>query len=175
MSSVGAAEPEATILARLETEIAWYDRAARRHQRAYKTFKTLVLFAAAATPVCAGFDRVPKFVLAILGSLVVLFEGLNQLGRHHHNWMTFRSACEMLKHEKYLYVGRAGIYLRALNRLALLTERVEQLVGQEHSRWVVGQSELSIPGRDATAAPAGPSKVEDAAKPAATGATAKTP
>lgn len=157
-------------MGRLETEIAWYDRAARRHQRAYKTFKILVLFAAAATPVCAVFDRVPKFVLAILGALVVLFEGLNQLGRHHHNWMTFRSACEMLKHEKYLYLGRAGVYLRALNRLSLLTERVEQLVGQEHSRWVVGQSELSVPGREAGAAPAAPTQAETAAKPAAAGA-----
>lgn len=57
---------------------------------------------------------------------------------YRQNWQKYRSSCEALRHEKFLYIAGAGPY-RGLDpedgRLAL-AERVEMLISQEHSNWV---------------------------------------
>jgi hypothetical protein len=50
--------------------------------------------------------------------------------------MTYRSTCEALKHEKHLWLAKAGPYLEAANPEALLAERVEALISREHAKWV---------------------------------------
>jgi hypothetical protein len=40
-----------------------------------------------------------------------------------------------LKHEKYLYLANAGPYAAATTPRALLAERIESLVSQEHAKW----------------------------------------
>ena len=52
-------------------------------------------------------------VTAGLGTLIVILEGLQQLYQYHSNWISDRSTCEALKHEKFLYLGKAGIYAAA--------------------------------------------------------------
>ena len=70
-------------------------------------------------------------------------EGLQQLQQYQQNWTTYRSTCERLKHEKYLYLAQAGPYTKAPRPDALLAERVEGLVSQEHAAWVSQQQEAS--------------------------------
>jgi hypothetical protein len=70
------------------------------------------------------------------GALIVVLEGLQQLQQYQQNWTSFRSTCERLKHEKFLFAARAGPYAAAPRPGALLAERVEGLVSQEHAAWV---------------------------------------
>jgi hypothetical protein len=56
--------------------------------------------------------------------------------------MIYRSTCEELRHEKYLYHGKAGPYATAETPYALLTERVESLISKEHAKWVTGQERV---------------------------------
>jgi len=72
-----------------------------------------------------------------------LFEGLQQLNQYHHNWITYRSTAEALKHEKYLFLSKAGPYAAAINDNALLAERVESLVSQEHAKWAPAQEQTA--------------------------------
>ena len=69
------------------------------------------------------------------GALIVVLEGLQQLQQYQQNWITYRSTCERLKHEKFLFAARAGPYASSEPE-ALLAERVESLVSQEHAAWV---------------------------------------
>jgi hypothetical protein len=86
---------------------------------------------------------VPRWSLGALGATVVILEGFQQLFQYQQNWITYRSTCEALKHEKFLYLADAGPYAHSKRKNALLAERVEGLVSQEHARWTSAQEELA--------------------------------
>jgi hypothetical protein len=134
-------------LERLEDQIRWYDTRGRKAQVRFKVLRGQVMIAAAAIPVLAAFDA-PGYVAAILGSVVVVTEGILQLNQYHQNWITYRSTAEALKHEKYLFLARADIYARPANPTRLLAERIEGLVSQEHGRWASTRRQVSEKGED---------------------------
>jgi hypothetical protein len=86
----------------------------------------------------------PNWVLGALGAAIAIIEGLQQLNQHHANWISYRSTCEALKHEKYLYLGKAGPYATASDAHALLAEKVEALVSQEHAKWASGPNAADV-------------------------------
>lgn len=125
---------------RLESQIAWYDKKSNQNQRWFKRLKVLQIVTAAAIPVAAALS-VSTEVIGAAGALIVVLEGLQQLQQYQQFWTTYRSTCERLKHEKYLYLAHAGPYTMAPRPEALLAERVEGLVSQEHAAWVSQQQE----------------------------------
>jgi len=124
------------IIERLEDQIKWYDRKSRSAQHIYKRVKIVEIFAAAVIPLLAGrtFPH-DKLVIAGLGVLITVLEGILHLNQYQQLWTTYRSTCEALKHEKYVYLGKAGPYAGAADPHALLAERIESLVSQEHAQW----------------------------------------
>jgi Protein of unknown function (DUF4231) len=125
---------------RLEDQIEWFGGKAVQNERSYKLLKYAEILAAAAIPVVTGLD-VTREVLAILGGLVLVIESILHLNQYQQNWTQYRSAAEALKHEKFLYLGHAGPYARASEPRAVLSKRVEALIGQEHARWVTAREE----------------------------------
>ena len=90
----------------------------------------------------------PVWLVGGAGALIVVLEGLQQLQQYQQNWTTYRSTCERLKHEKFLFLARAGPYATAADPEPLLAERVEGLVSQEHAAWVSQQEEVPRQARD---------------------------
>jgi hypothetical protein len=125
---------------RLEDQLAWYDRESTHHKNWFQRLKVLQIVIAAAIPVAAGTGA-SAWITGSLGALVVVFEGLQQLFQFQQNWVGYRSTAESLKHEKYLHRSRAGPYADAARPDALLAERVEGLVSQEHSAWSSAQAD----------------------------------
>ncbi|HKE80634.1 MAG TPA: DUF4231 domain-containing protein [Solirubrobacteraceae bacterium] len=123
---------------RLEQQISWYGRNARRNKRWYMRIKVLQIVAAAIIPVIAAIG-LSTWVAGGLGALVVVLESIQQLFQFHSNWTHYRSTAEALKHEKFLYLAHAGAYARVAEPLALLAERVEGRVSQEHAAWASEQ------------------------------------
>ncbi len=130
---------------RLEDQIAWYDGKSRHNQRWFKRLKILQIVLAAAIPVAAAASA-PSELAAAAGALIVVLEGLQQLQQYQQNWGAYRSTCERLKHEKFLYLAGAGPYAGAVRPGALLGERVEGLVSQEHAAWVAQRTEATRTG-----------------------------
>ena len=130
------------IIQRLEDQIAWYDVRSRSNMRWYKRIKISEIASAAVIPFLAA-SNIPHAVFAtgILGVLVTLFEGTLQLNQFHENWIRYRSTCESLKHEKYIYLAGAGPYPNVEKPRALLAERVESLISQEHAKWATVQQQ----------------------------------
>jgi hypothetical protein len=124
---------------RLESQIDWYDRKSLECQHTYKRIKIAEIVAAAVIPLvaAAGSNRYSwlAWLTGALGVIITVFEGLLQLGQYQQNWITYRSTCESLRHEKYLYLAKAGPYASAADAHALLAERVESQVSQEHAKW----------------------------------------
>lgn len=123
------------IMERLENQIEWYDKKSQDNQKWFKQLKVFEIFLAAIIPFSAGFHW-PAWLTGGFGVLIVIIEGIQSLCQYHHNWITYRSTCEYLKHEKYLFLGSAGPYADSDNPKALLTERIETLVSQEHAKWI---------------------------------------
>jgi hypothetical protein len=130
------------ILQRLEDQIDWYDLRSKSNMQWYKRIKISEIASAAVIPFLAA-SNIPRAVMVtgILGVLVTLFEGLLQLNQFHENWIRYRSTCESLKHEKYIYLANAGPYPSVQKPRALLAERIESLISQEHAKWATVQQQ----------------------------------
>src|SRR5882757_6223178 len=129
-------------LTRLEDQIQWYDRKSRVSQKAFKSLKIGTIVAAALVPALAGNPSL-HWVTAGLGVFIVIVEGLQQLYQFHANWIAYRSTCDALRHEKYLYLAKAAMYASANDAHALLAERIESLVSQEHAKWASTQEQTA--------------------------------
>lgn len=130
---VGGEQPSHPAWERLEEQLAWYDAKSSSCQRLYKRTKATQLALGSAVPVLALTHSVP-YLTAGVAAAVVLLEGLQQLNQWQSNWVLYRSTAEALKHERYLYLARAGPY-RGRDAPVVLAERVEGLVSQEHAKW----------------------------------------
>ena len=137
--------------ARLESQIKWYDTKSGSAQRYYKRIKAAEFISSAIVPLTALLNG---YVTASIGVLVVVLEGLQQLNQWQHNWITYRSTCEFLRHEKYSYLGKSGPYdsMTAEEALKALGERVEALVSTEHSKWIAYQESEAAREKARTAA-----------------------
>ncbi|WP_293339798.1 DUF4231 domain-containing protein [Parvibaculum sp.] len=124
---------------RLESQISWYDEKSKLAQRNFKWGRYLVLAASSAVPIAALLEY--NLIAAILGGLVAVTEAVQHVNQWQHNWITYRSTCEALRHEKYTYIERADPYdaLDDASARKLLVERVESLISTEHSKWIASQ------------------------------------
>jgi len=147
------------VLERLEDQIQWYDKKSRYNQRMFKGMKTATIVISLSIPLLAAYSSyrpIPGTLIALitgtLGAVIALFEAIQQLNQYHHNWITYRSTAEALKHEKYLFLSNAGPYAAAEKPRTLLAERVESSVSQEHAKWASSQEQTSktqgTPGKD---------------------------
>jgi len=131
-------------MGRLEDQITWYSGKSRAAQHTFKRFKVAEIVAAAMIPFIAGLSfKYVAMVTGGLGVLVTVIEGLIHLNQYQQNWTSYRATAEGLKHEKFMYLGKAGPYSTAADPHALLAERIETLVSQESARWVSSQDQES--------------------------------
>jgi hypothetical protein len=144
----GADTPADPTWARLEDQLGWYDRKSQSAQHAFKSVKVAQLVLAAGVPVAVA-SAAPGVVTAMLGGLLVVLEGVQQLYQWQTNWVLYRSTHESLVHEKYLYLAGAGPYSGA-ERRRVLAERIEGLVSQEHAKWTESRHQ---PATDADPGP----------------------
>jgi len=142
------------IFDRLEDQIAWYDEKSTQNQHKFKGIKVTEIVAAALIPMLttlriSGVQHSESINIGLgvavtaLGVLITVLEGLLHLNQYQQNWITYRSTCEALKHEKFTFLGNAPPYASGTEteRRALLAERVESLVSQEHAKWASVQQQ----------------------------------
>lgn len=141
-------ESKSPTLTRLDDQIDWYDKKSQRAQIWFKSLKIVQLVVAGLIPLVALFtiphaDR----LTAILGLAILVVEGMQQLNQYQSNWISYRSTCEALRHEKFLYLGHAGPYKSESRPQTVLAERIESLVSQEHAKWVSVQERQTAPAK----------------------------
>ena len=130
---------------RLEDQISWYNKNSLRSHFLFKMLKAVVIVCAALIPLLSGLQATLPWLTGSLGALIAVLEGLQQLNQYQQNWISYRSTCEGLKHEKYTYLAKARPYQDAPDPHALLAERIESLVSQEHAKWAsVQQQEYTV-------------------------------
>jgi hypothetical protein len=119
---------------RLQEQIDWFDRKSGSAQRRFKQLKVATLTLAAGLPVVVAASA-PTWVAALMGALIAVIEGAQQLFNFQENWINYRSACESLIREQYLYLARSGRYADVADADVVLAEAVERIVSHENSHW----------------------------------------
>lgn len=142
-------DQENPTLKRLEEQIDWYDKKSAFNQRWFKRIKIVELIAGALIPLLAGLSTLvpyPALITGSLGALIVVLESVMGLYQFQSNWILYRSSCEGLRHEKYLWLAKAGHYADAKDPNRLLAERIESLISTEHAKWTPIQEKADTKG-----------------------------
>lgn len=128
---------EEYITSRVDDQIGWYDRKSQSAQCWFKWFRGAEIIAAAAIPLIAGFAADPfpvTLVVGILGASIAVISAAISLNQFQENWTEYRTTCESLKHEKFLYLTKAKPYHEE-EPFRLFVQRVESLISKENSAW----------------------------------------
>jgi hypothetical protein len=129
-----AAPPQ--VFTPLTIALNWYDKRATTNQLAYRLLRIVSITMAATIPVLTT-SNAPRLSTAIVGSAIVVVEGIQQVFRYHDRYVAYRSAWNALDREQRLYQSRAGTYSDNPRPEKTLAERFDQIVGEEHSRWAL--------------------------------------
>jgi len=122
---------------RVDDQIGWYDQKSQKAQCWFKWLRGTEIISAAAIPVIAGFAKAPfpvTLVLALLGALIAIIASVVSLNQFQENWTEYRTTCESLKHEKFLFLTKAEPYHEE-EPFRLFVQRVESLISKENSAW----------------------------------------
>ena len=123
---------------RLDDQINWYDRKSSQNQKTYKRLQFVLIISAASVPFISGYvDNLSylQYLLGGIGVLIAAVTGLLSLYKFQEIWTTYRTTCESLIREKFLYLTRTDPYIEK-NAFNLLVQRVEALLAKENSSWV---------------------------------------
>ncbi|MCP4705738.1 MAG: DUF4231 domain-containing protein, partial [candidate division Zixibacteria bacterium] len=85
----------------------------------------------------AGFAKDPfpvTLMVGILGASIAIISAAISLNQFQENWTEYRTTCESLKHEKFLYLTKAVPYHEE-EPFRLFVQRVECLISKENSTW----------------------------------------
>jgi hypothetical protein len=133
----GTMNQEEYLSSRVDDQIDWYDGKSQNAQRWFKWLRGAEIVAAALIPLIAGFapETFPSnLVIAILGAAIAVIAAIISLNQFQENWIKYRTTCESLKHEKFLYLTRAEPYQKEVS-FPFFVQRVESLISKESSDW----------------------------------------
>lgn len=122
---------------RVDHQINWYDVKSQQNQRWFKYLRVAEIICAAIIPFLAGLSKqVPcsQIIIGFLGVVIAVCAALLALNKYQENWLVYRTTCESLQHEKFLFItGSTPYHVNdAFNRFV---ERVESLISKENSQW----------------------------------------
>ncbi len=123
---------------RLEGQIDWYDKKSVKNQDWFKRLQVIVIVASATIPFLSGYmDETTlylKIIVGLLGLTIAAATAILGLYQFQENWLEYRTTCETLRHEKYLFLTGAAPYDED-EPFMLLVERVEGLISKENTNW----------------------------------------
>ena len=64
-----------------------------------------------------------------------ILTGLSVLLKFQEKWTEYRTTSEILKHEKFLFITKAGSYGNEEESFKLFVRRIENLISKENSAW----------------------------------------
>ena len=120
---------------RYEDQVNWYDKKAIGNQKVYRFYQTTLIFLSAVTPVLVAIKET-RWSAIVISVLVAIGITILKTFKFQENWINYRTTCETLKKEIYLYQARIGEYKTAKTPEDLFVERVESLISRENTIWL---------------------------------------
>ena len=126
---------------RVNDQINWYDKKSSWNQKRFKTLRILNSIFSVSIPLFTTLmnDDNKNFLKIIIGSagaLIAILEAIINVYKYQENWIQYRATAESLKHHKYLFETKTGIYADANTAFTTLTENIENLISKENTVWI---------------------------------------
>jgi len=132
---------------RLDNQIDWYDKKSQWNQKWFKRLQVFQLIAAAIIPFLTGYLRPDgfwiKFSIGAIGVLIAAVGAVLGLYKFQENWLEYRTTCESLRHEKYLYLTNTEPYNQP-DSFSILVKRIESQISKENSNWAQHMSKETL-------------------------------
>lgn len=124
---------------RVDEQIKWYDLKSAWHKKMFMNLKVLETVLALMIPLLTGYIKTEgmqlKFTVGLIGVVVAATTNIITLCKFQENWVQYRNVAESLKHEKYLYITKAGPY-KDSRSFPEFVERIESYISKENTQWV---------------------------------------
>jgi len=124
---------------RYSPAITWYDKKAGKYKSLYYWFQTILIVLSALTPVFTVLTL--TVVATITGSIVAILASLIKFMKLEEHWRNYRTTCETLKKEQYLFNASLADYKNNKNNYSVFVNRVESLISRENTLWVALSAE----------------------------------
>lgn len=129
------------IAKRLDTQIDWYDKKSMEAQKNYKLCQITEIILAAFIPLLSGYTATCSMIpviIGIFGAVIAIIESITKLYKFHENWIQYRSACELLRYQKHLYLTGSFPYNPTDENIDnIFVKNVENIISAENNQWKV--------------------------------------
>lgn len=122
-------------------QVNWYDRKSVWNQVWYKRLQWGLIVFSSITPILIAIDALDKkttwltAIPLITATLVAIFTSAIKTFNFQENWLSYRTTCETLRKELFLYEAGIGSYARTEDKESLFVEHVENLISRENTLW----------------------------------------
>lgn len=124
---------------RVNDQIIWYDEKSKNAQKYYKAYQIVEIILATLIPLLAGYSQSYKqitFIIGLLGTVIAIIESITKLYKFHENWIQYRTTCEMLRYQKYLYLTRSAPYNSKDETVDnVFVRTIENIISAENNQW----------------------------------------
>lgn len=123
---------------RVDDQIDWYKRKSGWNKKCYQYLRAIEIIAATSIPFLVGYMSLNasyvRTSVGLLGVLIAVIAGIISLYRFQENWVQYRTTCESLIHERFLFLTKAEPY-DVDSPFQLFVQRIESVVSTENTRW----------------------------------------
>ena len=136
-----AARRDLYLRMRLHDQARWYQRSARRDQRAARRWSGLAMASEAAAIIAAVLSATSEpisrlGIFGLCGSLAAAFTAINQLGRHAESARAYG-----LAYHELLTIASLAEAVRTEDELATIVQDGEGAISREHTMWMAKRAE----------------------------------
>jgi hypothetical protein len=130
---------------RVDDQITWYEKKSCVNQKRFKSYQLASIVLAAAIPLLTVISlekvemmgNILPFTIAVIGTLIAIFNAVLGLYKFQENWVQYRSTAESLIREKYLFLTQASPYTDdETSNFKAIVERCEGIMSSENSVWI---------------------------------------
>nr|WP_269665008.1 DUF4231 domain-containing protein [Streptacidiphilus jeojiense] len=129
-----------------------YKRMSARSRTRFKLAESVAIVGAAAVPVAAAAN-LHSWIIAALGSIVLVATGMRTIWDVHASWIEQARVLYSMEREISLFAVNAAPY-DGVGAVQLLVTTVENLTGEELSRWATRRAGLEAQLSQRTRPPA---------------------
>ena len=157
---MSSSKPEITCAAylkdRVDDQLAYYGAAANAAKLKFKWMQSSIIVLALLVPVVVNFPfewqateavGIPfgfRIVVTVLSLTLAILTGLLNFHKYGELWLSFRMTEELIKHEKFLFLTRAGRYA-GKDSFDEFVLTIESLISSEHNKFHTLIQEASRP------------------------------
>lgn len=123
---------------RVDDQIAWYDKKSIYCQKMYKRMQIAEIVLAALIPLLSAYSEncAIAIVVGLFGSAIAITESISKLNKYHENWIEYRTTCELLRYQKYLYETHSSPYNQEEETIEnLFVRNIENIISSENNKW----------------------------------------